>query len=65
MGDFSKLVKDRLESLYAEYAAQALQKAESSFASEMPDILKKYADKITPFIFKSLSKFIFTFGKKF
>ena len=62
--DFSKAVKDRFESVYAEYEVQAVGKAQASFETDVEEIFKKYGDKFAPYIFKSLIKYIFKFGRK-
>jgi hypothetical protein len=64
LGDFSKIVKERFESLYAEYEVQAVRKAEETFEADLTEIFKKYGDKFAPYIFKSLLRYIFKFGKK-
>ena len=62
--DFSKVVKDRFESIYAEYEVEAADKARAIFENDIEDIFKKYGDKLAPYILKSLLKHIFRFGRK-
>jgi hypothetical protein len=57
--DFSKTVKDRFESLYAEYEVEAVKRAEGSFETDVTEMFKKYGDKFAPYIFKALMRYIF------
>lgn len=64
LSDFSKAVKGRFESLYAEYEVQAVDRAQKAFESDISEMFNKYGDKIAPCIFKSLLKYILRFGRK-
>jgi len=64
LNEFSKKVKDRFESIYAEYEVQAVNKAQNAFEADIVNLFKTYGDRIAPYIFKALLKYIFRFGRK-
>ena len=55
---FSSLLKNRFESMYTEYAAQAEIKALGAFDSDINNILLKNADKLAPVLLKYIFKYV-------